>query len=188
MVAKISNILSHYTEDKGSLTKVIVRKNSHFFSFQLHTNRICQIYRTLQGSLPGFETQEHCSRRGAAVCLTFSLLVLYVHILIFTLDFPGTARSPNGVLKEPTYFLDEKVLSYDAEKFKLQPGVYSVAVKLMCHGACSYICAWANMLQPSSWPCSSIATRYCCCSLCPAQLQSCNITVYLMFNSFVHSS
>lgn len=74
------------------------------------------------------------------MCLTFSLLVLYVHILIFTLDFPGTARSSNGVLKVPTFFLDEKVLSYDAEKFKLQPRVYSVIVKFMCHGACTCMC------------------------------------------------
>ncbi len=86
------------------------------------------------------------------VCLTFSLLVLYVHILISTPDFPGTDRSPNGVLKEYTFFLDEKVLSDDAEEFKLQPGVYSVTVKVVCHGVYRVVCVcmYVHELQPSS--------------------------------------
>lgn len=80
------------------------------------------------------------------MCLIFSLLVLYVHILISTLGFPGRAKSPNGTLKESTFFLNEKVLSYDAEQFKLQPSVHSGTVKVICHGKWSGLCVCVCVL------------------------------------------
>lgn len=142
MVATISNILHDYTEDTEAKPRLSELRKTLISPRLKSTQTECvRRIESLQGSSLSLRTQQQRSGRGAVLCLTFALLVLYVHILIFTLDFPGTARSPNGVLKQPTFSPDEKVLSCDAaEQFKLQPAVRSVTVKLMCHGVCVCVC------------------------------------------------
>lgn len=135
MVATISNIIVRLYRAQRKLNQGYRTEQTLISSsIQVHTNRICQTYRN-----PPWISSVSLKNTGAqlqawsyGVSHILSACTVCAHIDFYP-RLSWNSRQRARVLKGPTFFRDEKVLSYDADAILTCTLLfYSVTVKVMC--------------------------------------------------------